>query len=139
MWSKVWRFLILAAALPACSPAPEAGMYLKNDGLVEVALISPEKIAFQAFYKQKGKVMYVSGKALKTSEGTFGYHGEHGLLLLEFEDGRLKVAAGPQHRDVRFFAGTYDFVNPDYQFPVSYYTYQARLSKKSGAKFWISR
>jgi hypothetical protein len=130
MRSKIWRFLILALALPACSPDPEAGMYLKSDGLVEVALISPEKIAFQAFYKQKGKSIYISGKALKTNKGAFGYQGEHGLLLLEFVDGRLHIAAGPPHRDVRLFTGTYDFVDPDYQFPATHYTYQARLSEK---------
>jgi hypothetical protein len=138
MASKHWGFFVLIGwGLAACSPAPEPGMYLKTDGLMEIALISPDKIAFQAFFKQKKTLKYISGKALRTDEGVFRYKGEHGPLQFEFLAGRVTVHTNPQ-REVRYFAGTYDFVNPNYQFPVNYYTYQALWRKNNGVKSWNS-
>ncbi|GEM_PF-6689595 len=131
--------ILLFFLLAACSPLPEAGFYLKTDGVVEIALISPRKIAFQAFFKNKGTVKYLSGKADLTSDGEYQYQGEHGPMRFTFTNGRISIHANSLSQEARYFTGTYDYVNPAYQLPKAYYTYQARFRKIIGVDSWISQ
>lgn len=110
------RLLLLFALilLAGCKHAPLDGRYYTQNNMLEVALLSHERFAFQIIATASRQTKYLSGKAIHVSNSQYFYEGEKQNLLFEFEDNYVRVTQIDNDKSSAYkdFEGTYLFINP---------------------------
>jgi hypothetical protein len=88
MKKLTYLFLLLPLFTYACKPKLEEGRYYTQNNMLEIALISHERFAFQILSSASHKTKYVSGKAIFVQENQYYYEDEKYQLLFEFDENR---------------------------------------------------
>lgn len=111
---QIFLFILLGVLLTnACQSKLLEGRYYTQNNMLEIALLSHERFAFQILSSASHKTKYLSGKALFVKDNQYYYEDEKHQLLFEFEENYVKITHIEGDRNAKPYEGTYLFINPD--------------------------
>lgn len=101
--------------LAACEFRPQEGRYYTQNNMLEINLLSRERLAFQILSTTSAKPKYVSGKAVSIDELQYYYEDEKQQLFFKFENGYAKITQidHDKKNSYKHFEGTYLYLNPN--------------------------
>lgn len=99
----------------ACEFSPDEGRYYTQNNMLEINLLSRERLAFQILSTISRKHKYVSGKAISIGELQYYYEDEKQQLFFKFENNCAKITQIDHDKSDSFkhFEGTYLYLNPN--------------------------
>ena len=110
---KKLLYLLLLCLSFACKSKLTDGRYYTQNNMLEVAMLSHKRFAFQILSSASHKTKYISGKAIYVQENQYYFEDGKYQLLFEFEENYVKISHIEADKNSKPYEGTYLFINPD--------------------------